>query len=155
MFFTSNASNDEIFIIFSKKDFWSEAERMKLLNFTQRYSCEMFASSIILMCPSILKATESLSKQSKLRISYGENNHKFKRREPLKNCAVWELARVHNFRFTSLEFIYFRSLDIRARCLLWSQPLFVFQLLSSGILSPFSYLSCYPNTTTIKLNIII
>ena len=28
------------------------------------------------------------------------------------------VARVHNFRFTSLEFIYFCSLDIRAKCLI-------------------------------------
>ena len=38
------------------------------------------------------------------------------------------VARVHNFRFTSLEFIYFCSLDIRARCLLTMWPTFVLQL---------------------------
>ena len=38
------------------------------------------------------------------------------------------VARVHNFRFTSLEFIYFCSLDIRARCLLQIDTMFVLQL---------------------------
>ena len=68
--------------------------------------------------PAISKSAKPSSKRSKLRISYGENNHKFKRREPLKIVLSECVARVHNFRFTSLEFIYFRSLDIRARCLL-------------------------------------
>ena len=33
MFSMSDASNEEIFIFIFKEDFWSEAERMELLNF--------------------------------------------------------------------------------------------------------------------------
>ena len=48
----------------------------------------MFAYFLTYVCLATVNSAKPLSKQSKLRISYGENNHKFKRREPLKNCAV-------------------------------------------------------------------
>ena len=80
----------------------------------------MFAINLNLVCLAILNLAKPLSKQSKLRISYGENNHKFNRSKPLKIVLFECVARVNNFRFTSLEFTYFRSLDIRARCLLLS-----------------------------------
>ena len=51
----SDASNKEIFIsLFWKEDFWSEAERMRSLNFTQRYSCEMFAYFITYVYPATI-----------------------------------------------------------------------------------------------------
>ena len=48
----------------------------------------MFATILTHVCPAIPNLAKPLSKQSKLRISYGENNLKFKQSEPLKNCAV-------------------------------------------------------------------
>ena len=89
MFLMSDASNKKIFTLLSyTEDFRSEAERIRLLNFHSGYSCEMFACILTYVCPAITNPAKPSRKQSKLRISYEKNKHKFKRSEPLKNCAV-------------------------------------------------------------------